>query len=159
MENTKYNRITMTINSTGKMYNIYDGKKFKHLEKLEPIFGEYELENISDMICDGVEANGWEFTQRVYNFGEETESVTFRYYDTEILKRAIQVLNDYTGEVHYIELKSDGLHLKRSLRRKLIKSSGIRAKYKLEKSNDLLKVFTNQKEFIDMMEYNIGMEI
>ena len=155
----KYNRIIMTIGSTGEKYIIFDGKEFKHLEKLTLALGEEEASNINDMLCDGVEANGWEFTSRQYEFGEETESVTFRYYDTEALKKAIQVLNDYTGEVHYIELESDGLHLKRSLRRKLLKTSGIKAKYKLEKCNDLLKIFSNQKEFIDMVEYNIGMEI
>nr|DAK18682.1 MAG TPA: hypothetical protein [Caudoviricetes sp.] len=72
------NRIDAKINSTGEVFNLYNNGKFQNFERIHAIFGE-DYDDVNDNLLDGPAVNGWEYTERVYHFAEEVESVTFTY--------------------------------------------------------------------------------
>jgi len=74
----KYNRIDARVNSTGEVINLYSDGEFKNFEKIRAIFGK-DYDNVNDNLLDGPDVNGWEYTEKVYKFAEEVESVTFTY--------------------------------------------------------------------------------
>lgn len=74
----KYNRIDARINSTGEVINLYNNGEFQNFERIHAIFGE-DYDDVNDNLLDGPDVNGWEYTEKVYEFAEEVESVTFTY--------------------------------------------------------------------------------
>ena len=74
----KYNRIDARINSTGEVINLYNNDKFQNFERIHAIFGK-NYDDVNDGLMDGPDVNGWKYTEKVYKFAEEIESVTFTY--------------------------------------------------------------------------------
>lgn len=74
----KYNRISAIVNSTGEVISLYSDGEFKNFEKIRAIFGK-NYDDVNDGLMDGPDVNGWKYTEKVYEFGEEVESVTFIY--------------------------------------------------------------------------------
>ena len=74
----KYNRIDARINSTGEVINLYNNGKFQNFERIHAIFGK-NYDDVNDGLMDEPDVNGWKYTEKVYKFAEEIESVTFTY--------------------------------------------------------------------------------
>lgn len=74
----KYNRIDARVNSIGELINLYSNGEFQNFEKIRAIFGK-DYDDVNDNLLDGPDVNGWEYTEKVYEFAEEVESVTFTY--------------------------------------------------------------------------------
>ena len=73
-----FKKLEATVVQTGESFVLYEAGKFQNFDRLRELVGT-DYHNLNDDLMDGIGRNGIEWEYHLYEFGEISLSINFKF--------------------------------------------------------------------------------